>query len=100
EQRDAGREHGVSTHRGIRGDPAVVPDEGRSLDRGEVVDLDALTQPDVAAQADPRDVELHALVEGVEVRLPELVEVAYVLPVAVEDVTVEWPAHLQQEREE
>ena len=44
--------------------------------------------------------EAHALVEGVEVRLPELVEVADVLPVAVEDVAVERPPHLEQQREE
>ena len=100
EQRHARREHGVRADRGVRGDPAVVPDEGRALDRGQIVDLDALPEPDVAAQADSGDVELHALVEGVEVRLPELVEVADVLPVAVEDVAVERPAHLQQQREQ
>ena len=54
-----------------------------ALDLLDVVDLDALADPDVAAQADARDVQPHALVERVEVRLPELVEVADVLPVAV-----------------
>ena len=44
--------------------------------------------------------ERDALVERVEVRLPVLVEVADVLPVAVGDVAVERPAHLEQEREE
>src|SRR5204862_8176566 len=40
------------------------------------------------------------LVEGIEVRLPELVEVADVLPVALADVAVQRPAHLEQKREE
>ncbi len=40
------------------------------------------------------------LVERVEVRLPVLVEVPDVLPVAVEDVAVDRPAHLEQQREE
>ena len=40
------------------------------------------------------------LVERVEVRLPELVEVADVLPVAVEHMPVDRPAHLEQQREE
>ena len=43
---------------------------------------------------------LHALVERVEVRLPVLVEVPDVLPVALGHVAVERPAHLEQEREE
>ena len=48
----------------------------------------------------PGDVQAHLLVERVEVRLPVLVEVADVLPVAVEHVPVDRPAHLEQEREE
>ena len=39
-------------------------------------------------------------VERVEVRLPVLVEVADVLPVAVADHPVQRPAHLEQQREE
>ena len=42
----------------------------------------------------------HLLVERVEVRLAVLVEVADVLPVAVADVAVDRPAHLEQQREE
>src|SRR5439155_56353 len=75
-------------------------DERRPLDALEVVDLDALADPEVAPQADPGDVEADALVERVEVRLPELVEVADVLPVAVAHAAVERSAHLEQEREE
>ena len=37
-------------------DAAVVADERGALDRVEVVDVDALADPDVAAQADARDV--------------------------------------------
>src|SRR5213083_2163230 len=40
------------------------------------------------------------LVVGVEVRLPELVEIADVLPVAVGDEPVERLAHLEEQREE
>ena len=48
----------------------------------------------------PGIVQAHLLVERVEVRLPVLVEVADVLPVAVADVAVDRPAHLEQQREE
>ena len=44
--------------------------------------------------------ERHAPVERVEVRLPELLEVPDVLPVAVEHVPVDRPAHLEQQREQ
>src|SRR6185369_12477610 len=54
----------------------------------------------VAAQLDPRDVQRDLLVESVEVRLSELVEVADVLPVAAGDVAVERAPHLEEEREE
>jgi len=74
---------------------AVVAEVGRPFDRVEVVDLHPFPQPDVPAQANAADVQLHAFVERVEVRLPELVEVADVLPVALEHVPVERPAHLQ-----
>ena len=94
------REHGVRPDRGAVGDPAVRPHERRALDRLHLVDVDLLAHPHVAAQTEAGHLELHAAVEGVEVRLPELVEVADVLPVAVEDVAVERPAHLEEEREE
>ncbi len=99
-QGDAVRQHGVRADRGVAGDPAVVADERGALDLLDVVDVDAFADPDVAAQQDARDVQAHALLERVEVRLPELVDRADVLPVAVEHVAVERPAHLEQEREE
>ena len=99
-ERHARHEDGVGPDRGARRDPAVVADERRRLDRLEVVEVDALPHPDVAAQADAGDAQAHALVERVEVGLAVLVEVADVLPVAVADVAVERPAHLQEEREE
>ena len=94
------REHRVRPDRGAVGDPAVGPDECRPLDRLDLVDVDLLAHPDVPAQAEAGDLELHAAVERVEVGLPELVEVPDVLPVAVEDVAVQRAAHLEQEREE
>ena len=100
EQRHARREHRIRADGGVRGDPAVVAEQGRPFDRGEVVDVHPLPQPDVPAQLDPGDVQAHALVERVEVRLPELVEVADVLPVAVEHVPVQRPPHLEQQREQ
>src|SRR5919106_150901 len=63
--------------------PTVAPST-RAL-RPMYVELAALAHPDVAAEADPGDLERHPLVEGVEVRLPELVEVADVLPVTLGD---------------
>ena len=81
-------------------DAAVVADVRRALDLLEVGDLDPLAEPDVAADADARDVEAHVLLERVEVRLAELVEIPDVLPVAVHDVAVERAAHLQQIRKE
>ena len=47
-----------------------------------------------------RDVEAHAPVEGVEVRLAVLLEVSDVLPVALDDMAVEGPTHLEKQREE
>src|SRR5580765_6515052 len=70
------------TDRVVR-DPAVVADVRRPLDAVEVVDLDALSQPDVAPDADPLDVEAYALFERVDVGLAVLIEVPDVLPVAV-----------------
>src|SRR5205085_3783287 len=75
-------------------------EERGPLDVLEPLDVHPLPHPDVPAQADPGDVQLHALVERVEVRLPVLVEVADVLPVAVADVAVDRAAHLEQEWEE
>ena len=75
-------------------------DERRPFDALEIVDLDALSDPDVSPQADARDIELDQLVERVEVRLPVLLEVADVLPVALADVAVERAAELQQAWEE
>ena len=48
----------------------------------------------------PGHVQVDALVEGIEVRLPVLVEIADVLPVALCDVAVERLAHLQEKREQ
>ena len=99
-QRDAVREHRVRADRRVARDPAVVADERGAFDLLRVVDVRALADPDVPAQLHARDVQAHLLVERVEVRLPVLVEVADVLPVAVEHVPVDRPAHLEQQREE
>jgi len=96
EQRHARREHRVGADGRVGRDPAVVAQERGPFDRREVVDVHAFPQPHVPAQADAGDVQAHPLVERVEVRLPELVEIPDVLPVAVEDVAVERPAHLEQ----
>ena len=99
-QRDAVREDGVRADGCVAGDPAVVADEGGPFDLLGVVDVGALADPDVAAQADAADVQLHLLVERVEICLPVLVEVADVLPVPLHHVPVDRTAHLEQEREE
>src|SRR5581483_2720008 len=98
--RHARREHRVRPDLGAAGDPAVVAEVGRPLDGVEIVEVHPVPQPDVAADPNPGDVEPHALLERVEVRLAELVEVADVLPVALEDVPVDRPSHLEQQREE
>ena len=85
---------------GVGRDAAVVRDQRGPFHLVEVVQLYPLPQPDVAAEADSRNPERDVLVERVEVRLPVLVEVADVLPVAVHDEPVERASHLQQEREE
>ena len=95
-QGHAGRQHRVRPDRRCRVEPAVVAYEGRPGDTLDVVKLDTLTEPDVSAELDPRDVEPDLLVERVEVRLAVLVEVADVLPVAVHHVAVQGPAHLEQ----
>jgi hypothetical protein len=87
-ERDAVREDGVLAHARARRDPAVVSEQRGPLHLLEIRDLDALAEPHVAANADPGDVQPHALVERVEIRLAVLVEVADVLPVAVHDVPV------------
>ncbi len=94
-QRDAAAEHGIRPDGRARRQAAVVADERRSQNAIQLVDLDALAEPDVAEDAEPGDVERHALVESVEVRLPVLVEVADVLPVALERQSVQWPPHLE-----
>ena len=86
--------------RGAVRDAAVRADERRAVDGLELVDVDLLADPDVPAEPEPGHLELDAAVERVEVRLPELLEVADVLPVAVEHVPVDRPSHLEQEREE
>ncbi len=90
---------GVRRDRRLRRDAAVAPDVRGAFDGLELREVDAFAEPDVAADPDAADVELYALVERVEVRLAVLVEVADVLPVAVEDTAVDRPPHLQQERE-
>src|SRR5262249_4193068 len=70
------------------------------FDRVQVVDLCALREPDVPAQEEPGDLELHEPVERIKVRLRVLAEVAHVLPVAVRDVAEERPSHLQEQGEE
>src|SRR5580765_7893865 len=81
-------------------DAAVVPDVGRAFDLVEVVEVDAFADPDVPAELDAGDRELDGPFERVVVRLSVLVEVADVLPVAVEDAAVQRPPHLEQHREE
>ena len=95
-QRHAVREHGVRADRRPRRDAAVVADVGRALDLLEIADLDALSEPHVAADANAGNVELDVLLERIEVRLPELVEVPDVLPVAVHHVPVQRASHLEQ----
>ena len=99
-QGHARREHRVRADVRVARDPAVVRDQRRPLDLVEVVELHPLPQPHVAAQPDAGNRELHALVEGVEVRLPVLVEVADVLPVALHRQPVDRPPHLEEERKE
>src|SRR5205085_60781 len=74
---DAGRDQA------LRAEDDLVPD-GHAL-------LDASVLAPLAPAADDRPLE---------VRLPVLVEVSDVLPVAVADVAVDRPTHLEQEREE
>src|SRR5262249_45043913 len=88
-QRRRGAEHAVRPDRRLGRDGAVVADERRPLDALDVVDLDALADPDVAADLQALDVQAHALVERVEVRLLVLVEVPDVLPVALAHVAVD-----------
>src|SRR5262249_62395841 len=60
-QRHARREHGVRADGRVGGDAAVVAEICGTLERVEVVQVDAVADPDVAANADARDVEPHAL---------------------------------------
>src|SRR5436853_594626 len=91
--RVAVRQHGMRADRVARRVAAVVADVGRPLDLVEVGELDPLPQPHVPADPDAGDVEPDVLLERIEVRLTELVEVPDVLPVAVHDVAVDWPSH-------
>ena len=100
EERGARGQDGVRANLGAGRDPAVVRDQRRPFDLGQVVQLDSFAEPDVAAKPDARDVQLDTLVERVEVRLPVLVEVPDVLPVALHGHPVQRAAHLEQEREE
>ena len=82
------------------GDPAVRADERRPDDPStSSMSTSSLTQT-LPRSWRPGNVEVDAAVERVEVRLAELLEVADVLPVAVEHVAVDRPAHLEQEREQ
>ena len=99
-ERDALHQDRVRADRGARADPAVVADERRPLDGLQVGQVDSLAHPDVAAEADSRQLQLDAFVERVEVGLPVLVEVADVLPVPLRHVAVERPAHLQEQGEQ
>ena len=99
--RDARREHRVRPHARVRGRsgsscrrrPAPRSPRGR---RGRTPSpsqtLPRMRIPGISSAT--------LLVERVEVRLPVLVEVADVLPVAVEHAAVDRPAHLEQQREE
>src|ERR1700730_3649923 len=88
-QCDAVGEHRVRPEGGTGSDAAVVADVRRPLDLLAIGDLDALSEPDVAADANSGDVQAHLLLEGVEVCLPKLVEIPDVLPVAVQHVAVD-----------
>ena len=74
-QRHARAEHAVGADGCIGRDPAAVAEERRAFERVEVVEVDALPHPHVAADANAGDLEVHLLVERVEVRLAELIEV-------------------------
>ena len=95
-QGDAVRQHRVRANSGTGRDAAVVADVRRAFDLLELTDLDALAKPDVAADADARNVQAHLFLERVEVRLAELVEIPDVLPVSVHHVAVQRTPHLQQ----
>src|SRR6476619_3033937 len=90
----AARQDRVGADRRAVGDPAVRADEPRPDDPFDLRDVDVLADPDVATQLETRNVELDAAVERVDICLAELVEVADVLPVAVEHVAVDRQAHL------
>ena len=92
--------HGVRADARAARNAAVATEIRRPLDRVEIVEVHPVPQPDVAADADAGDVQADSLLERVDVRLAELVEVPDVLPVAVEDVPVDRPAHLEEKREE
>ena len=99
-ERHSFREHAVGPDARVTRDPAVRADERGRLDSFDVVEVDAVPHPDVSAQTDAGNLERDVPVQGVEVRLPELLEIADVLPVALHDVTVDRASHLEQQRKE
>ena len=94
------REHRVRADRRAGCDPAVCADERGADDAVDLLDVDFLAHPHVAAQLQPGHVEPDPAVERVEVRLAELLEVADVLPVAVENMPVDRAPHLEQQGEQ
>ncbi len=99
-QGHARREHRVRADVRVVPDAAVVRDQRGPFDLVEVVELHPLPQPHVPAQPDAGNRERDELVERVEIRLPVLVEVADVRPVAVHRQPVDGPPHLEQQRKE
>ena len=93
-------EHRVRPDGRVGTDPAVVAEVRRPLDPLDVVDLHALSEEDVAAEPDTGNVETDTTVQRVEVRLAVLLQVPDVLPVALHDVAVDRPAHLEEQWEE
>ena len=89
-------EHRVGADAGAVLDLAVVADVGWAVDLAQFGQLHALAQIDVLTQPDAGNVECDVAVQRVEVGLPVLVEVADVLPVAVEHVPVQRLAARQQ----
>ena len=85
---------------GARLHPAVVPDYCRAPQHGGGVDLGAIAQPDALAQAEARQLDLHAAVQDVLVRPGVRLQGADVLPVAVGHEPIEQrPLLAQQARE-
>ena len=66
----------------------------------ERFEVDSLAHPDIAPQADPRDLQADLAVEGVAVGFEVLLQAADVLPVAVAEHPVERLALLEQSGEQ